>query len=79
MGAPNVIAALKRPELWMSIFLGILSLGFGMLINGNFKSIAKDYGYRSDSFQVLLGSVGGIANGFCRPIWASLLDKFTFK
>jgi len=50
MGAPSVAAALKRPELYVSMLLGILSIGFGMLINGNFKSIAKDDGYRSDSF-----------------------------
>ncbi|KAL4478651.1 hypothetical protein ABPG74_006886 [Tetrahymena malaccensis] len=78
-GAPSVLVALKQPKFYLSIFLCILCLGFGALINGNYKSVAKDYGFKSDSFQTLVGSLGGIANGISRPFWASLLDKFQFK
>ncbi|EAS00151.3 oxalate/formate antiporter family transporter (macronuclear) [Tetrahymena thermophila SB210] len=78
-GAPSVLAALKQPKFYLSIFLCILCLGFGALINGNYKSVAKDYGFKTDSFQTLVGSLGGIANGISRPFWATLLDKFQFK
>lgn len=71
--------ALKQPQFYMSIFLGILSLGIGVLVNGNFKTIAKDAGFKSDSYQTLLGSLGGLANGLTRPLWVTLLDRFTFK
>ncbi|KAL4470917.1 hypothetical protein ABPG72_005951 [Tetrahymena utriculariae] len=78
-GAPSIAICLKQPQFYMSIFLGFLSIGFGLLINGNYKPLAKDYGFTSDSFQSLVGSISGIANGFCRPLWSTLLDKFSFK
>ncbi|KAL4478673.1 hypothetical protein ABPG74_006908 [Tetrahymena malaccensis] len=78
-GAPSIAICLKQPQFHMSILLGFLSIGFGLLINGNYKPLAKDYGFTSDSFQSLVGSISGIANGFCRPIWSTLLDKFSFK
>ncbi|KAL4470901.1 hypothetical protein ABPG72_005935 [Tetrahymena utriculariae] len=79
LGAPNILTALKQPKFYLSIFLAILCLSFGSLINANYKSIAKDYGFKSDSFQTLVGSLAGIANGISRPIWAGLLDKFKYK
>ncbi|KAL4512745.1 hypothetical protein ABPG72_020582 [Tetrahymena utriculariae] len=79
LGAPSVLVAFKQTQLYVSFLLGILAIGFGVLINGNYKSIAKDYGFTNDSYQTLVGSLGGIANGFSRPLWASLLDKFSFK
>ncbi|KAL4478652.1 hypothetical protein ABPG74_006887 [Tetrahymena malaccensis] len=79
LGAPNILTALKQPKFYLSIFLAILCLSFGSLINANYKSIAKDYGFKSDSFQALVGSLAGIANGISRPIWAGLLDKFKYK
>ncbi|KAL4478660.1 hypothetical protein ABPG74_006895 [Tetrahymena malaccensis] len=79
IGAPSISVCLKQPQLYMSIFLGFLALGQGLLINGNYKSIAKDFGYTDDSFQSLVGYLGGIANGFCRPLWSLLLDKYPFK
>ncbi|EAS00154.1 oxalate/formate antiporter family transporter (macronuclear) [Tetrahymena thermophila SB210] len=78
-GAPNIILALKQPKFYLSIFLVVLCLGFGSLINANYKSIAKDYGFKTDSFQTLVGSLAGIANGISRPVWAGLLDRFKFK
>ncbi|KAL4512636.1 hypothetical protein ABPG72_020473 [Tetrahymena utriculariae] len=79
LGAPSILVAFKQPQLYVSFLLGISAIGFGVLINGNYKSIAKDYGFTNDNYQTLVGSLGGIANGFSRPLWASLLDKFTFK
>ncbi|KAL4470906.1 hypothetical protein ABPG72_005940 [Tetrahymena utriculariae] len=79
IGAPSISVCLKQPQLYMSIFLGFLALGQGLLVNGNYKSIAKDFGYTDDSFQSLVGYLGGIANGFCRPLWSLLLDKYPFK
>ncbi|KAL4478656.1 hypothetical protein ABPG74_006891 [Tetrahymena malaccensis] len=79
LGAPNILLALKQPKFYLSIFLVVLCLGFGSLINANYKSIAKDYGFKEDSFQTLVGSLAGIANGISRPVWAGLLDKFKFK
>ncbi|EAR82644.1 oxalate/formate antiporter (macronuclear) [Tetrahymena thermophila SB210] len=78
-GAPSIAICLKQPQFYMSIFLGFLSIGFGLLINGNYKPLAKDYGFTNDSFQSLVGSISGIANGLCRPMWSTLLDKFSFK
>ncbi|EAS00158.1 oxalate/formate antiporter (macronuclear) [Tetrahymena thermophila SB210] len=79
IGAPSITVCLKQPQLYMSIFLGFLTLGQGLIVNGNYKSIAKDFGYTDDSFQSLVGYLGGIANGFCRPLWSLLLDKYPFK
>ncbi|KAL4470904.1 hypothetical protein ABPG72_005938 [Tetrahymena utriculariae] len=79
LGAPNILLALKQPKFYLSIFLVVLCLGFGSLINANYKSIAKDYGFKRDSFQTLVGSLAGIANGISRPVWAGLLDRFKFK
>ncbi|KAL4482857.1 hypothetical protein ABPG74_018883 [Tetrahymena malaccensis] len=79
LGAPSVLAAFKQPQLYVSFLLGILAIGFGLLINGNFKSIAKDYGFVNDSFQTWVGSIGSAANGLSRPLWAGLLDKYPFK
>ncbi|KAL4478658.1 hypothetical protein ABPG74_006893 [Tetrahymena malaccensis] len=79
LGAPNILLALKQPKFYLSIFLVVLCLGFGSLINANYKSIAKDYGFKGDSFQTLVGSLAGIANGISRPVWSGLLDRFKFK
>ncbi|KAL4512744.1 hypothetical protein ABPG72_020581 [Tetrahymena utriculariae] len=79
LGAPSVLTAFKQPQLYVSFLLGILAIGFGLLINGNFKSIAKDYGFVDDSFQTWVGSIGSAANGLSRPLWAGLLDKYQFK
>lgn len=79
MGASSVKVAFQQPQLYISFLLGILSLGNGVLINANYKSIAKNYGFTNDSFLTLVGSLGGIGNAFSRPLCATLLDKFSFK
>ncbi|EAS00155.1 oxalate/formate antiporter family transporter (macronuclear) [Tetrahymena thermophila SB210] len=79
LGPPSIKVCFRQPQLYMSILLGFLAVGLGLIINGNYKSIAKDYGFTSDSFQSLVGSLGGVANGFCRPLWSLLLDKYSFK
>ncbi|KAL4470902.1 hypothetical protein ABPG72_005936 [Tetrahymena utriculariae] len=79
LGAPSMKIALKQPKFYLSILLAIFCLGFGSLINANYKSIAKDQGFESDSFQILVGSLAGLANGISRPVWSGLLDKFKYK
>ncbi|EAS00156.1 oxalate/formate antiporter family transporter (macronuclear) [Tetrahymena thermophila SB210] len=79
LGPPSIKVCFRQPQLYVSILLGFLVIGLGLIINGNYKSIAKDYGFTSDSFQSLVGSLSGIASGFCRPMWSLLLDKYSFK
>ncbi|KAL4478655.1 hypothetical protein ABPG74_006890 [Tetrahymena malaccensis] len=79
LGAPSMKIALKQPKFYLSILLAILCLGFGSLINANYKSIAKDQGFENDSFQTLVGSLAGLANGISRPVWSGLLDKYKYK
>ncbi|EAS00157.3 oxalate/formate antiporter family transporter (macronuclear) [Tetrahymena thermophila SB210] len=79
LGPPSIKICFRQPQLYVSILLGFLVIGLGLIINGNYKSIAKDYGFTSDSFQSLVGSLSGIASGFCRPVWSLLLDKYSFK
>jgi predicted MFS family arabinose efflux permease len=61
-------------------FLALIALSssFGMFIAFNYK----EYGMlhiQDDQFLTLAGSLGGIANGFSRIFWGTLLDFFTFK
>ncbi|KAL4508397.1 hypothetical protein ABPG72_003701 [Tetrahymena utriculariae] len=79
LGAPSVKEALKKPQYYMSLLLAFLAIAFPIIINGNYKSVAKDYGFLSDSYQTFVGALVSIANGLSRPVYASLLDKFTFK
>ncbi|KAL4478659.1 hypothetical protein ABPG74_006894 [Tetrahymena malaccensis] len=79
LGPPSIAVCFKQSQLYVSILLGFLAIGLGLIINGNYKSIAKDYKFSNESFQALEGSLGGFANGFCRPIWNLLLDKYSFK
>ncbi|EAR99450.2 oxalate/formate antiporter (macronuclear) [Tetrahymena thermophila SB210] len=79
MGAPSVYEALKKPQYYMSLLLAFLAVAFPIIINGNYKSVAKDYGFLNDSYQTLVGALVSAANGLSRPAYASLLDKFTFK
>ncbi|KAL4456960.1 hypothetical protein ABPG74_014598 [Tetrahymena malaccensis] len=79
LGAPSVKEALKKPQYYMSLLLAFLAIAFPIIINGNYKSVAKDYGFLNDSYQTLVGALVSAANGLSRPAYASLLDKFTFK
>lgn len=61
----------------MSILIAILSLSIGLLVNGNYKNIGKEY--FDDSFLTVVGAFAAVGNGLSRPIWSSMLDKFSFK
>lgn len=61
----------------MSILIAILSLSIGLLVNGNYKNIGKKY--FDDGFLTLVGAFAAVGNGLSRPLWSSMLDKFSFK
>lgn len=61
----------------MSILIAVLSLSLGLLINGNYKNVGKKY--FDDGFLTGVGAFAAIGNGLSRPIWSSMLDKFSFK
>ena len=60
------------------MIIGILSIGFGILISQNYKSIGKAV-IVDDKFMTLVGSLGNVANGLSRPMWSTLNDKYSFK
>ena len=62
----------------MSMLIGILSLGLGLLVNGNYKSIGKK-DFPDDAFLTICGAFAAVANGLSRPLWSSLLDKYSFR
>ncbi|EAR91039.2 oxalate/formate antiporter (macronuclear) [Tetrahymena thermophila SB210] len=76
-GVPNVKTALTSIRFCMSILIAILSLSIGLLVNGNYKNIGKEF--LDDSFLTVVGSFAAVGNGLSRPIWSSMLDKFSFK
>lgn len=63
----------------MSFILAYLAIGFGVIVNGNYKSIAKDYGFNNEEYLNLVGALVSTANGISRIFWACLLDRFNFK
>lgn len=70
--------ALTQPHLYVLIFLIASTTAFGMFIAFNYK----EYGLtqvQDDKFLTLVGSIGGIANGFSRIFWGTLLDFFSFR
>ena len=62
----------------MSMLIGILSLGLGLLVNGNYKSIGKK-DFPDDAFLTICGAFAAVANGLSRTLWSSLLDKYSFR
>lgn len=76
-GAPRVRVALTSIRFFMSILIAILSLSIGLLINGQYKNIGKKY--FDDGFLTAVGAMAAVGNGLSRPIWSSMLDKFSFK
>lgn len=58
--------------------IGILSVGLGVLVNSNYKTIGKKV-IVDDYFMTIVGSLANVANGISRPIWSNLIDKYPFK
>ena len=58
--------------------IGILSVGLGVLVNSNYKTIGKKV-ILDDYFMTIVGSLANVANGISRPIWSCLFDKYPFK
>ena len=56
------------------LFNGIF---FGMYVASVYKGVAL--GYLDDSTLTLAGSLGAIANGSSRFLWATLMDYIGFK
>lgn len=61
----------------MPIIIGILSISIGLLINGNYKNIGKEF--LDDKFLKNVGAFAAVGNSLSRPMWSSMLDKFSFK
>ncbi|EGR29136.1 major facilitator superfamily protein, putative [Ichthyophthirius multifiliis] len=75
---PRPKIAVKTQQFYVSLLVGILSLGLGLLVNGNYKTIGKK-ATSDDSFLTICGAFASIANGVSRPLWSSLLDKYSFR
>ena len=44
-----------------------------------FKTLGMQYGAIDDATLTIIGSLGGLANGFSRITWGILQDKYGFK
>lgn len=71
----------RKKAQWLVVILGC-NVCFGMFVAFNYKSLAfdnNDYFKEQDHLITLVGSLGIFANGFCRAVWGSLFDRYSFK
>ncbi|KAL4508394.1 hypothetical protein ABPG72_003698 [Tetrahymena utriculariae] len=78
LGAPSIKEALKTKEFYISQFIILLACGLGLLISGNYKKYGQQ-NFTNDQVLTIIGSVASAANGCSRFLWASLLDKISFR
>ncbi|KAL4456963.1 hypothetical protein ABPG74_014601 [Tetrahymena malaccensis] len=78
LGAPSIKEALKTKEFYISQFIILLACGLGLLISGNYKKYGQQ-NFTNDKVLTIIGSVASAANGCSRFLWASLLDKISFR
>jgi hypothetical protein len=51
---------------------------YGLYVAGSYK-FSADEKYIDDEVLTIAGALGAVCNGGSRLLWASLLDKYTFK
>lgn len=69
---------IKAKPFWIMFIMVICGTFFGYLMANNYKV----YGLTKipdDAFVTLCGSIGSLANGSSRAIWAAFYDRFGFK
>jgi len=59
-----------------------LVVNLAMIHGSVLSAVYKNYGLENnpdDQFMTIVGTVGSIANGVSRNVWAIMLDKFQYK
>jgi len=70
--------AFVKPTFYVYMLFIALSSAFGMFVAFNYKEYGLN-NIKDDEFLTLVGSMGGIANGFSRIFWGLMLDYVSFR
>lgn len=68
----------RTRQFYQICFATMFSGTAGMFAIASFKSVGLEYGY-DDKFLTIVGSLGSIINGICRPLWGFSFDKRSYR
>jgi MFS family permease len=78
----TVMSALRTQGFWiMWLSIALASQG-GLYVGSSYKEIAYDSDnsdLKCDSYLVMVGALGALTNGLCRPLWGMLYDRIGFR